>query len=87
MFFVFLITCITFIFTMNSDAMSSKGETSGNAKPLEPYIATDEAEINASGSRQRLEKEKEEQGYSLDLENIEAGEAPDEAEFGTDDDF
>lgn len=86
-FFIFLIACFTFIFTANSDAVSKKNEAPSNAKLLEPYIATDEAEIEASGSRQRLEEEKEEQGASLDLENIEAGEAPNAAEFGTDDDF
>jgi len=82
---IILVTC--FALTANAYAIDGKKESLKAAKPLEPYIATDEAEIAASGSRQKLEEEKEEQGYSLDLENIEAGESPDGSEFGTDNDF
>ena len=80
---IILIFSICFLFGITLDVFAGHrdAEISGRvAKRIKPYKATDEVEMEAEGSRQRLENQREEQGCSLNLENIGVAQTPDQKE-------
>lgn len=81
---IILIFSVCFLFGITLDVFAGHrdAEISGRvARRIKPYKATDEAKIEAAGSRQRLEIQREEEGCNLNVENIGVPQAPDQEEF------